>query len=45
MAQLLFEALAVPACHMASTALLALCPTGAFSGLAVEEGADRKSVV
>uniref|UniRef100_A0A8C6RPI6 Actin-like 10 n=1 Tax=Nannospalax galili TaxID=1026970 RepID=A0A8C6RPI6_NANGA len=30
--------LAVPACHMASTALLALCSTGAFSGLAVEAG-------
>lgn len=38
-AELLFEALAVPACHMASTALLALCSTGAFSGLAVEAGA------
>lgn len=37
--ELLFEALAVPACHMASTALLALCSTGAFSGLAVEAGA------
>ncbi|KAK2488580.1 hypothetical protein MC885_015932 [Smutsia gigantea] len=39
MAELLFEALAVPACHMASTALLALCLIGAFSGLAVEAGA------
>lgn len=38
-AELLFEALAVPACHMASTALLALCSTGTFSGLAVEAGA------
>lgn len=38
-AELLFEALTVPACHMASTALLALCSTGAFSGLAVEAGA------
>lgn len=38
-AELLFEALAVPACHMASTALLALCSTGALSGLAVEAGA------
>ncbi|KAM5220126.1 actin-like protein 10 [Hipposideros larvatus] len=38
-AELLFEALQVPACHMASTALLALCSTGAFSGLAVEAGA------
>uniref|UniRef100_A0A9L0I9E6 Actin like 10 n=1 Tax=Equus asinus TaxID=9793 RepID=A0A9L0I9E6_EQUAS len=38
-AELLFEALAVPACHLASTALLALCSTGAFSGLAVEAGA------
>lgn len=38
-AELLFEALAVPACHMASTALLALCSVGAFSGLAVEAGA------
>ncbi|XP_037357432.1 actin-like protein 10 [Talpa occidentalis] len=38
-AELLFEALAVPACHMASTALLALCSTGAVSGLAVEAGA------
>ncbi|XP_069352408.1 actin-like protein 10 [Eulemur rufifrons] len=36
---MLFEALAVPACHMASTALLALCSTGAFTGLAVEAGA------
>lgn len=38
-AELLFEALTVPACHMASTALLALCSTGALSGLAVEAGA------
>uniref|UniRef100_A0ABI8AAY5 Actin like 10 n=3 Tax=Felinae TaxID=338152 RepID=A0ABI8AAY5_FELCA len=38
-AELLFEALVVPACHVASTALLALCSTGAFSGLAVEAGA------
>ncbi|XP_054994196.1 actin-like protein 10 [Sorex araneus] len=38
-AELLFEALAVPACHMASTALLALCSTGVLSGLAVEAGA------
>uniref|UniRef100_A0A8C6ADT7 Actin like 10 n=2 Tax=Marmota marmota marmota TaxID=9994 RepID=A0A8C6ADT7_MARMA len=38
-AELLFEALAVPACHMASTALLALCSSGALSGLAVEAGA------
>lgn len=38
-AELLFETLAVPACHMASTALLALCSTGAFSGLAIEAGA------
>ncbi|KAM9056756.1 actin-like protein 10 [Megaptera novaeangliae] len=38
-AELLFEALAVPACHMASTALLALCSVGAFSGLALEAGA------
>lgn len=38
-AELLFEALEVPACHIASTALLALCSTGAFSGLAVEAGA------
>ncbi|XP_007522758.1 actin-like protein 10 [Erinaceus europaeus] len=38
-AELLFEALAVPACHMASSALLALCSTGALSGLAVEAGA------
>ncbi|XP_045689045.1 actin-like protein 10 [Phyllostomus hastatus] len=38
-AELLFEALAVPACHMASTGFLALCSTGAFSGLAVEAGA------
>uniref|UniRef100_A0A8I3PK73 Actin like 10 n=1 Tax=Canis lupus familiaris TaxID=9615 RepID=A0A8I3PK73_CANLF len=38
-AELLFEALAVPACHMASSALLALCSAGAFSGLAVEAGA------
>lgn len=38
-AELLFEALAVPACHMASTAVLAVCSTGAFSGLAVEAGA------
>lgn len=37
--ELLFEALAVPACHLASTALLALCSTGALSGLAVEAGA------
>lgn len=38
-AELLFEALAVPACHLASTALLALCSVGAFSGLALEAGA------
>ncbi|XP_031228238.1 actin-like protein 10 [Mastomys coucha] len=38
-AELLFEALTVPACHIASTALLALCSIGAFSGLAVEAGA------
>lgn len=38
-AELLFEALTVPACHMANTALLALCSIGAFSGLAVEAGA------
>ncbi|XP_051696213.2 actin-like protein 10 [Oryctolagus cuniculus] len=38
-AELLFEALAVPACHVASTALLALCSAGALSGLAVEAGA------
>ncbi|XP_053430798.1 actin-like protein 10 [Nycticebus coucang] len=38
-AELLFEALAVPACHIASTALLALCSTGTFTGLAVEAGA------
>ncbi|XP_036274548.1 actin-like protein 10 [Pipistrellus kuhlii] len=38
-AELLFEALAVPACHMASTAALAVCSTGALSGLAVEAGA------
>ncbi|XP_027625990.1 actin-like protein 10 [Tupaia chinensis] len=38
-AELLFEALAVPACHIASTALLALCSAGAFSGLVVEAGA------
>ncbi|XP_008566427.1 PREDICTED: actin-like protein 10 [Galeopterus variegatus] len=38
-AELLFEALAVPACHMASTAMLALCSAGALSGLAVEAGA------
>nr|XP_013005862.1 actin-like protein 10 [Cavia porcellus] len=37
--ELLFEALAVPACHVASTALLALCSAGALSGLAVEAGA------
>ncbi|XP_006860802.1 PREDICTED: actin-like protein 10 [Chrysochloris asiatica] len=37
--ELLFETLAVPACHLASTALLALCSTGALSGLAVEAGA------
>lgn len=38
-AELLFEALTVPACHMANTALLTLCSIGAFSGLAVEAGA------
>ncbi|XP_069863898.1 actin-like protein 10 [Dipodomys merriami] len=38
-AELLFEALAVPACLMANTSLLALCSTGALSGLAVEAGA------
>ncbi|KAM4841953.1 actin-like protein 10 [Thomomys bottae] len=39
MAELLFEALAVPACLMANSSLLALCSTGALSGLAVEAGA------
>ncbi|XP_033622853.1 actin-like protein 10, partial [Fukomys damarensis] len=38
-AELLFEALDVPACHVASTAQLALCSAGALSGLAVEAGA------
>nr|XP_012806506.2 actin-like protein 10 [Jaculus jaculus] len=38
-AELLFEALQVPACHMASSAQLALSSTGALSGLVVEAGA------
>ncbi|XP_048203459.1 actin-like protein 10 [Perognathus longimembris pacificus] len=38
-AELLFETLAVPACLLANTSLLALCSTGALSGLAVEAGA------
>lgn len=38
-AELLFETLAVPACHVASTARLALCSAGMLSGLAVEAGA------
>ncbi|XP_020854509.1 actin-like protein 10 [Phascolarctos cinereus] len=38
-AELMFETFSVPAFHMASTGLLALCSGGSLSGLAVEAGA------
>ncbi|XP_044517535.1 actin-like protein 10 [Gracilinanus agilis] len=38
-AELMFETFSVPAFHVASTGLLALCSGGSLSGLAVEAGA------